>query len=215
MIASLVIVVHGDIYRRYADQLIKDAREHFLPGESEIVVLPGEPGWPHASGCRYKVILEHLPWIDGEHIFLIDADSRIEQPIGHEILADGIVVAAHPGFPVGTPPDKCPFERNPESRAYVPLGQGGQYHPGAFVGGERRAFLLLAKALALMIASDEARGVQAVWYDEAYLNRYLIDNPPALVLDHRYCYWDHWGPHPTDRRIVHLDKTPEEFAARG
>ncbi len=54
------------------------------------------------------------------------------------------------------------------------------------------------------------RGVHPQWYDESYLNKYLILHPPALVLNRRYCWWEHWGES-DEAIIVHLDKTTSEF----
>lgn len=217
-LATLVVVVYGDIYQRYADDLLPTAEQYFLPGQSEIVVLAGEPGWPHASGVRYKLIVDACERgeIHGQHIFLSDADNLFNGPVGTEILSNGITVTTHPGYPPDETynPDLAPFERNPISAAFVPMGKGGQYHPGAFVGGQRDAFLDLAHFISAGIAHDELWNAEARWYDEAHLNRYLIDRPPALVLDKRYCWWEFWGVTP-EALIVHRDKTPEEMEARG
>lgn len=220
---TLYCVVHGRAYERYANDLAADAERFFLPGESEFVLLPGRPGprgdnWPYVSATRYRVLLDHFEFIRGDWIFQIDADSRIVNPVGSEILADGVTVTTHPGFPPDSPVNLHPYERRSSSTAYVPYGQGRQYHPGAFVGGSRAAFLELASYVADAVDADIARGVHAVWYEESHLNRYLLDHPPALVLDRRYCWWDRqWGDDPAGQgaRIVHLDKTAEEFAARG
>ncbi len=72
----------------------------------------------------------------------------------------------------------------------------------------------LAETVEEGIAVDAAAGVYPRWYDEAYLNRYLVDNPAALLLDGSYCAWDYHGDK-VPRRIVHLDKTAEEFRLRG
>lgn len=219
---TLYCVVHGAAYQRYADQLRPDVFEHFLPGESEFYVLPGRPGpqghnWPYVSATRYRVALDHWELFTGDHVFQIDADSRIVGPVGAEILCDGITVTTHPGFPPDVSPDVCPYERRPGSTARVPYGEGRQYHPGAFVGGSRDAFHRLASYVADAVDRDIQRGVHAVWYEESHLNRYLVDHPPQLVLDRRYCWWDRqWGDDPAGQgaRIVHLDKTQAEFDAR-
>lgn len=221
---TLYCVVHGAAYERYAAQLLEDVRRHFRPAENvEWVVLPGKPepngdGWPSVSATRYRVALEHWPLLRGDHIFQIDADMRIVGDVGSEILADGITVTVHPGLYPGVPRENWPYERRPESTAYVPAGQGVSYHPGAFVGGRRAEFLALAHYVAKAVDDDIARGVHAIWYEESHLNRYLLDHPPALVLDKRYCWWDQqWGPNPAGQgaKVVHLDKTHEEFQARG
>ncbi len=211
---TVYTVVHGDIYQRYADQLCADCREHF-PAGTQVLQLPGRPGWPATSAKRYETALEHWDFLEGEWIFQLDADMRVLQPI--EVASDicrfsGLTVTTHPGFPPGGDPATWPYDRNPRSVAYVQPGDGRQYHPGAFVGGPRDDFWRLAEWIAGADNADRAMELPAPrWYDEAYLNRYLIDHPPALVLDKRYCWWQYWGVSP-EAVIMHLDKTPEEFA---
>lgn len=219
---SLVCVVWGPIYERYARELVASAELWFLGGQAP-VVLEGEPGWPNSSSCRYRRVLEELERIPGEWIFLVDADMRFEAPVGEEILGPSLTVTSHPGYPALSDPATWPYERRPESSAYVAPGEEApQYFPGAFVGGRRAAFVELAESVSAMIARDAAAGVDALWYDESYLNRYLASSPPARplrVLDGSYCYWDYWGPEPGPRgelrRLVHLDKTTDEFTWRG
>lgn len=213
-LVTLYCCVGGPIYERYWANLATDAFLHFWPSaDVSIVKLPARQGpWPRGSACRYGVGLENLDKLAGDFIFQIDADMRIEQTVGPEILADGITVTTHPGFlELG----QGAWERREDSTACITEEEsaGRRYHPGCFVGGERRAFLDLATTVSERVETDLAAGVNAVWYEESHLNRYLIDHPPALVLDQRYCYWDYWGPSP-DRVIVHLDKTAEEFAER-
>jgi hypothetical protein len=220
---TLYTIAHGAAYDIYANNVLADAGTFFFGGDCELLKLPGYPGpkgdnWPYVSARRYKVLLDHLSYAHGDYIFQIDADTRIVGPIGEEILSDGITVTTHPGFPPSSPVDLHPYERRPQSTAYVPIGQGRQYHPGAFVGGSRAAFLALANYVAASVEHDIARGVHAVWYEESHLNRYLLDHPPALVLPREYCWWDRqWGDDPKamGAKIVHLDKPQEVFDARG
>lgn len=220
-LVSLCVIAEGETYQRYAAQFMQDAERFFLPGEQrELVVLRGKTdgrlggtAWSYTSATRPRVILDSLERIRGEWIFQADADMRILRPVGREILADGVTVTTHPGFPPGDP-NHYPYERDPRSSAYVPLGAGTTYHPGAFWGGKREAYIGLASELADRVDADVAAGVSAVWYEESHLNRLLIDVPPALVLDERYCGWE--GQTVTaETIIVHLNKTVEEFAARG
>ncbi len=214
-LVTLYTVVRGPIYENYAVELLASAQQHFLPDEKvNIVALPGFKGWPDCSLRRYETAISYMHELKGDYIFQIDADCLIEGQVGKEILADGITVTTHPGFPADSPPLLAPYSRDPRSTAYVSAGEGRQYHPGAFVGGPRKDFLNMAGELCELIEQDRRHDVMPEWYDEAYLNRWLIDNPPAKVLDRRYCYWDFWGPHPTDRLIVHLDKTDAEVLER-
>lgn len=215
-LVTLYLIVHGPIYERYAQVLLEDIDRNWFPNDrTEVVVLPGNGGWPHGSASRYQVALDNEDRLRGEWIFQIDADMRIYGHVGREILSGstiGLTVTTHPGFPPDADPNTAPFERRPESRAYVPLGSGGTYHPGAFVGGTREAFLRMCETTMAWYADDLERGIEAAWYEESYLNKYLIGTPPALVLDGRYCGW---GADAPGAIITHLNKTTEEFQNRG
>lgn len=234
MTVALVVFAWGDDFKAYAGELVRSARQHWFPDQDRrLYLLEGEPGWPNASACRYRLLLERLHRIEGDHLFMVDADARFEADVGPEILCQGITATAHPGFPqVGrsgevVPSSHWPYERDSASAAYVPVDQQtDRYYPGAFVGGERSAFRDLLAGVSGLIAVDERQDFRqpggrplARWYDESYLNRWLVDRPPALVLPGSYCYWDYWGPAPGpngERRIlVHLDKTADEFDRRG
>ncbi len=226
-LVTLYCVVSGSVYERYAEQLLQDAQEHWFPGVSELVVLPGSPArrdtpalWSHVSATRYSVALNHLEHLRGEWIFQVDADMRIVAPIGREILSDGITTSLHPGVPVGQPPDKWPYERDPASRAYVPYGgEGKQYHPGCFVGGRRDRFVELAETVARGVDQDLADGIFPAWYEEAHLNKYFVENTADLVLPREFCWWAFWTPNgeyaAAGAKLVHLDKSAEEFENRG
>ncbi len=216
-VVSLVVVVYGSIYERYTTRMLESARIHFDPSPMvELVKLEGEPGWPNASGCRYRKILEAQSLIGGDWIFMIDADMIFEARVGPEILSDGVTVCTHPGFPDDGQAD-APWNQDvPEgSAAWTPdvPRTGVHYHPGAFVGAPRGLFLELAGQLEKWIARDARDSVSPRWYDEAYLNRWLAHRPPTLVLPQEYCAWDYLG-HEQPRKIVHLDKTADEFKAR-
>jgi Glycosyltransferase family 6 len=217
--ASLVCVVVGEVYERYFEQLAADwfgIYGNERGGEWELVKLPGVAGWPSASDQRCRVILQHADELAGDYLYWIDADCRLLAPLTEEVFADGIVVTEHPGFPRGT---EGPFEDDPMSLAYVAPEWRGQYFPGAFVGGRRDHFLLMARNIADWIDADKWRDIDAVWYDESYLNRYLsleIVPSPKILEGRRYCYWQHWGwPAPAGTVIAHLDKTDAERAATG
>jgi len=238
-LVTLYMVVAGPIYERYSRVLLDDARERFLPGRCELVVLPGlrrpagresPPLWSHISATRYQMAVEHQEILRGEYVFQIDADMRIVADVGEEILCDGITTSIHPGVATDLDPARWPYERNPLSAACVPYGEEGpQYHPGCFIGGKRDVFFDLAAEISTRVSRDLAAGIFPAWYEESHLNRLFVDQPATLVLPREYCWWAHWTPMPgvTDTyeqarlwaaagaKLVHLDKTGEEFEARG
>ena len=209
--SCLLAVVHGAAYERYAAALFESAADLFRPTESvELVILPARAGWPDATLYRYHVILEQQELLGHDYLFLVDADMRVEAPIGPEILSP-LSATRHPGYTTAQR-HEFPYERRAESAACVPANRGSAYYAGGFVGGRRDVFLELAETIAATIDHDEEAGLVALWHDESHLNRALIDSPPFLNLTPSYCYPDddahylgRWRDH-YPRRLVALDK---------
>jgi len=213
----LVAVVVGEAFERYADELAASVGRH-LPA-AEVSVLPGVPGWPDATLYRYHTLLAFSADLRGRYLFLVDADMRFEADVDPDEILAPLVATRHPGY-VGRPRHELPYETRPESLAYVPHDAGGIYFAGGFVGGERARFLRFARQLRSRIDDDRERGVTAIWHDESYLNRLLIEIPPDLVLSPSFCYPedDTWyrsvWPEPYERKLVAVLKTPAERGDR-
>ena len=68
----------------------------------------------------------------------------------------------------------------------------------------------MASVLAERILEDKKKGIIAVWHDESHMNRYLIDNEPAIILNPSYCYPESWEI-PFDKKLLALDKNHNEM----
>ena len=73
------------------------------------------------------------------------------------------------------------YERNKKSKAYIPYDQGEYYYQGGFYGGETNEFFKLCEECLKMIEEDKKNNYIAIWHDESYLNRYLLDKNPKRV----------------------------------
>ena len=217
-----LVTVASESYRGFAENLMDSAREFFRPTEPRgltFEILEGEEGWPRGTMCRHSVLLSHLP--RAYYVFLIDADMLFADFVGPEILPKmyGITATLHPGF-VGRTKGELPFERNPESAAYVHPDAGEAYYCGGFVGGERLAMRMLSGSVEATLERDALNGIVPCWHDESAVNRFLVDNPPEVVLHPGYCnpdddhWYRSWWPEQWSRRIVALDKTPAERVGR-
>ena len=205
--ATLVTFVYGDIYRRYADALFATAAKWFFPGHpTQLLELTIPYGGARHIRDRHSYLLKNRRRVRGEFVVFLDADMLFEGPIDEEMMADGLSVPLHPAMPAGTPVDKLTYERNPDSAAYIPHGEGSRYWPGGIIGAPRSAMLDLSASIDKMCKQDG--DFVPVWQDESYLNRILVDDPPALELDERYCTWFHAKVR--DSRIRALDKTGAE-----
>lgn len=219
---TLVVVVNGDAYIRYADQLFESAREFFHPTETvSFLMIEGHEGWPAATLYRWHHLLDHYPKTD--YVFLTDADMRFEAEVGPEILPldslDGVTATQHPGY-VMAAREELPYENRERSACYVEPWEGYRYFCGGFVGGSRRAVYNLACQIQTLIDRDEAEGIIPRWHDESALNRVLTSYPPDIILSPSYCYPDHdsWyrsvWENEYERKLVAIDKTNAERGQR-
>lgn len=207
--ATLITFATGAIYERYAAALLQTADRWFFPGKAQHLTLQTPYAGLYAIRDRHTHILKHRAQIKGRFVFFLDADMLFEGPVADEIVADGVTATLHPvqnTHPIG----QMTYERNPDSAAYVPHDQGASYYVGAILGAPRATFLDLSSQVDRMCREDG--DYIPVWQDESYLNRILIDQPPALELDGRYCAW--WNHHVDDARIRALNKTVDEFRWR-
>lgn len=207
---ALCIVATGR-YIEFVPSLLDEASRYFLPGQTVMPFLfsdtqPSPPGpsvvdfayrwiptpfepWPAGTYRRYHYCLaagDELSQYD--YLYRIDADVRIVDFIGDEILSD-LVATEHHGY-VGHPSIRLPFDRRRKTLACVPHGQGTVYYCGAFQGGTWAGYGTAMRAIADAIDHDEANGVTAQWWDESHWNAYLAKTPPTLSLDWRYCAHD-------------------------
>lgn len=208
--ATLVTFATGEVFERYASALLQTAEQWFFPGHAQLLTLQTTPVFPLSIRDRHTHILKARRRVHGRFVMLLDADMLLEGPVDEDVISDGMTVAPHMAMPAGTPPDQLTYERNPASAAYVAPGDGDRYHPGGILGAPRNVFLDFSREVDRMCKADG--DYTPVWQDESYVNRILIDHPPALVLDERYCaWWNAWVP---DARIRNLNKTTEEMQWR-
>jgi histo-blood group ABO system transferase len=57
---------------------------------------------------------------------------------------------------------------------------------------------------------DLRKNYIALWHDESYMNRYMVENPPTLVLPPTYAQPENW-PSFGETKIMHLDKNHLEM----
>ena len=143
--------------------------------------------FPVPSLMRYHYILSESEYLsDFDYCFYIDVDMKVVSKIGDEILGD-LVVVKHPGK-WNKDNMEFPYERRKQSSAYIPYGEGNMYYQNAFNGGKTKNFLSYCQSTALMIDQDIAQNITAEIYDESYMNKYMLKNPPTIELSPSYCY---------------------------
>lgn len=201
-VALLFICTHPN-YWQYIAGAIGGAQQYFLPGhqvdyflwsdvpeiQGNVHVIPTEAtDWPLPTLMRYHLFLQEEEKLkDYDYIFYCDIDMRFVNVVGDEILGDGLTAAQHPMYALRKGL-YFPLEPNPESTAYIKQPQ--HYFAGGFQGGKSADFIKAMKEMRKNIDSDFVRNYMARWNDESHWNRYLLDNPPSVVLSPSYVYPD-------------------------
>lgn len=222
---ALLVMATGK-YVEFVPRLLKSADKYFLPdhtvryfvftdgtvaGDFPNLKLVYQPqlGWPYDTMMRFETYLKNKDVFEHyDYVYACDADMIFADIVGDEIFAD-LVGTLQPNYLF----DPKPYETNPLSTACINRGEGKHYFAGAFYGGKRENVLKLLETTSTNIAIDLARGVIASVHDESHLNRYFINNQPALVLNPSYCHFESWdSPYP--KKLVAFDKLDHEKALK-
>lgn len=180
--------------------------------EGPVAVYQDHEPWPHMTLKRYEIFCRNRQVFESmDYLYYSDVDMLFLDHIGSEVLGKR-VATVHPGF-WSTPRNELPYETNPRSTAYIGPDEGDCYYAGGFNGGEREAFLEMARRIADQVNRDLKKGYIAVWHDESHLNRYLIDYEPTVILNPSYCFPEaDWAKTlPFRKLLVALDKNHDEL----
>ena len=154
---SINIIATGK-YEIYIDPLIESIEKFFMTGHDikiilytdsikfaenlrnnlHVIQIENEP-WPNPTLKRFHYFLLGEKIIENsDFTFYIDVDSLFINKVDlHPGEMHGIIPTLHPGFygKVGTP------ERNPRSKAYLPVDSDNLYFCGGFFGGNSKFFI--------------------------------------------------------------------------
>jgi histo-blood group ABO system transferase len=223
-----ILTIATNKYLQFVEKLYDDIERNFLNGHEiscllftdhevdtsenvRVHYIDHEP-WPMPTLKRYNYFMKEKDFIlEHDYCFYFDADMRIDNPVGEEVLGD-LVGTKHP-YQSFHSIDEMSYDRNSESLAYVPLGEGETYYAGGFNGGRTEKFLEMAEVIANNVNKDLEKNIVALWHDESHMNRYMIDNPPTLSLTPSYCYAEEFygSDYPYDPKIIALKKNHTEL----
>lgn len=187
--------------------------EHIYGEEIENIhmIYQQDLGWPKNSLYRFAFfnsISQRLKACD--YIFFMNANICCNKMISEdEFLPDqeDYVFVLHHAF-YEKDNMEYPYERNPESEAYIPYGEGKWYVTGGINGGKTQAFLKLSEKLDALIKKDEEKGIIAIWHDESFINKFVLQHDNYRILSPAYFYPELSGDVEllVDRKIIARDK---------
>lgn len=179
--------------------LFSDVDPHdYLPeGIDYEFIYTTNSSWVDGTNLKFKSILslekdgefgKTFTDNDVEYLYYLDADSNIDKEFTEDWFLGDSVAGQH--FADQTwMKDKKGFERNPRSKAYVPLNTSlpQVYTYGAFWGGKVEWVINFCRTMLEWQQADKSWGYEPSVNDESFSNAYFHFNPPSkLVLTNEF-----------------------------
>ncbi|XP_070778843.1 globoside alpha-1,3-N-acetylgalactosaminyltransferase 1-like [Enoplosus armatus] len=174
--------------------------------------VPSSNRWQEISARRMELVqtlIEEKLRNHTDYIFCLDVDSQFHGRWGTESLGE-LVAVIHPGY-YRDARSRFPYERRPESRAYLAPGDGDFYYCGGAFGGLLQEVHLLAKTCRSNFEADAKEGIEAAWQEESHLNRYMWINKPSKVLSSEYL-WQDFKPRNPEIHIIRFSGVVKNYA---
>uniref|UniRef100_A0A3Q1HG77 Globoside alpha-1,3-N-acetylgalactosaminyltransferase 1-like n=1 Tax=Acanthochromis polyacanthus TaxID=80966 RepID=A0A3Q1HG77_9TELE len=224
-----VVVLAVGKYTRFLKGFLESGEKYFLVGfrvtyyiftdnEQDVPNVKLTKGrkitvLPVPSAKRWQdVVLSKMKWIRNEtdYLFMMDIDSIFHNRFGAESLSRMSAVL-HRGYYKNTERDKFPYERRPQSKAYIPPGEGDYYYTAAVWGGYLEDMYRLVKYCYEQSEEDAKNNIEAAWQEESHLNKYLLYNKPAKVLSPEYLWSDYDAPG-SDIKLIRISQLVKNYA---
>ncbi len=168
-------------------------------------------GWPNNTLRRFDIFLRIEDILkDFQYVYFINANMRCVRPITEENFLplkdeENLVVVQHAGY-YQKKVTEYPYERNPQSLAYVPIERAKYYVMGSLNGGKSNCYMEMVRKLSINTDKDWENGIVALWHDESHLNRYILDRKDVKILPPSYCAAEELE-YPFEPYMILLDKS--------
>ena len=149
-----------DFYESCEEKLLNCEKRYFIWTDNEsfdycdaknVTVIPAvKKGWPYDTVLRFEMFLQKEKELSKyDYIYFFNANMQFVNYVDLAEIApqawhtSGIVAGIHPGHNGDVDDGKIdgyPYERRPQSTAYIPFGHGKHYVCGAFNGGTSAGF---------------------------------------------------------------------------
>lgn len=183
---------------------------------SNVTVIKQEAlEWPYIALMRYQIILSisHILqsydftfYFNGNTEFLTEVYKEDLLPLEEK---QRITLYLQPHI-FHKNKNKYPYDRNPESNAYIPYNQGRYYFAGGITGGRTKDYLEMCEVLQSYTEYDLQKNIIALWHDESYLNRFALNRSDIKILPPYFTkgeneYWKR------NSKLMFSDKTHYRF----
>ncbi|XP_073808260.1 globoside alpha-1,3-N-acetylgalactosaminyltransferase 1-like [Danio rerio] len=185
-----------------------------LGGERKLILMTvnSSSRWQEMSLGRMKrleMLIESGLVNDADYLFSLDVDTKFYGRWGAETLGD-LIGVIHAWY-YSSPCVLFPYERRPESQAFIPYSEGDYYYGGAVLGGSVKCVYQLAKSCREQLDIDAAKSIEAAWQEESHLNKYFLYNKPSKLLSPEYS-WDDQKTKPREIKIIRFSQVLKNYA---
>lgn len=163
----------------------KDPRPYLSDNMNVNFYYDSHSNWVDGTNSKFKNILsiseDLIKQVD--YLYYFDADTNINNPFTEDWFIGNLVGGEHYGNRNFLSDGKG-FDRNPESRAYVPETSDlpYTYYYGAFFGGKTEYVINFCNTLRNNQLADKEIGYEPGVNDESYINQYFHFNPPTRTI---------------------------------
>jgi hypothetical protein len=161
----------------------------YTPDDIDIkFYLEKHNNWVEGTNSKFKNIIK-LADCKSDYLYYFDADTNISRDFTEEWFLGDLVGGEHYGNRDWLK-NGAGFERNPISKAYVPLDSPlpYTYHYGAFFGGKKDRVVDFCTTLREWQLEDKKIPYEPGVNDESYINAYFHYNPPYTVLCDKFMF---------------------------
>lgn len=159
----------------------KDPKDYI--GTDDIVYIhSSNDNWVDGTNSKFKNIVK-LEDCNEDYLFYFDADTDIVNDFTESWFVGDLVGGQHWGDQLWML-DKKPYDRNPNSAAYIPIDTNIKqvYYYGAFFGGKKDMLIDFCKKLREYQLKDQEIPYEPAVNDESYINREFHYNPPTRTV---------------------------------
>jgi len=137
--------------------------------------------WIEGTNSKFKDIIS-LSNCKSDYLYYFDADTNVSRDFTEEWFLGDLVGGEHYGNRDWLK-NGAGFDRNPQSKAYVPLDSNlpYTYYYGAFFGGTKNKVINFCSILREWQLEDQKISYEPGCNDETYINTYFHFNPPYTV----------------------------------
>jgi hypothetical protein len=140
--------------------------------------------WVDGTNLKFTSILK-LKDCDSDYLIYFDADTDVDKDFTEDWFIGDLVGGQHYADQVkGWMLEKKGFERNPRSKAYIPLDTPlpQMYYYGAFFCAKKDKMMKFCKELLWGQVEDKKWGYEACVNDESHIQRYFHYKQPTKVV---------------------------------